>query len=60
MDGKKSSLARDREVSSRLNPGGCAPRRELGIMPGGGGSLHSQLGIFPLRISLASLGKETV
>lgn len=54
------SLARDREVSSRLNPGGCAPRRELGIMPGGGGSLHSQLGIFPLRISLASLGKETV
>jgi hypothetical protein len=38
-------------VSSRLNPRGCAPGRELGrelgILPEGGGPLDSKLGFFP-------------
>lgn len=46
VDGRISSLARDRGVSSQLNPRGCAPGRELRIMPGGG-PLNRELGFFP-------------
>lgn len=50
VDGRISSLARDRRVSSQLNPRGCAPGRELGrelrITPGGG-PLDSKLVFFP-------------
>lgn len=60
MDGRKSSLALDRGVSSQLNPRGCAPGRELGIMPEGGRPLDSKLGFFLFGVSLASSGKEAV